>query len=440
VLWFTQKLGFKNECVMFITSPDSLRFLHLLRHSQFLPRVASPAVVVLLGSALLITGCTKPVPAEEPIRAVKVLTVGVDSIQAGAEFAGEVRARVESRLGFRVAGKIILRPVEVGQRVKAGQLLAQLDAQDYRLAAEAGRAQVAAAATNRNLAEADYKRFKELKDQNFISGAEVERRDTALKAAQAQLEQAQAQLTSQRNQAGYATLMADVSGVVTAIEAEVGQVVGAGTPVVRIAQDGPRDVVFSIPEDRVSLIKSGSTVSVRTWAAGTNRTGVVREVAATADPVTRTYLVKVSMDSKDAREAMPLGSTVYVSPQAFSMAGVAVIKLPTSALKQDGKTTAVWVLDPASMTLKLQPVEIATADGNDAVISGGLVPGMMVVSAGVHVLQAGQKVTLYKEKGAIAPENKGATATNSVATGTPSKAGASAASATAAVATSSAAK
>jgi membrane fusion protein, multidrug efflux system len=229
-------------------------------------------------------------------------------------------------------------------------------------------------------------------------------------------------LSSSRNQAGYASLLADVSGVVTGVEAEVGQVVGAGTPVVRIAQDGPRDVVFSVPEDRVGLIKSGSSVSVRTWAAGSNRTGTVREVAATADPVTRTYLVKVSMESKDNRDALPLGSTVYVSPQAFSMAGTPVIKLPTSALKQDGKTTAVWVLDPASMTLKLQPIEIATADGNDAVISAGLVPGMMVVSAGVHVLQAGQKVTLYKEKGAVAPENKGATATNSVANGASSMA------------------
>lgn len=402
---------------MFITSPAKSYFL---RFPQRLPSAVKPAVALLLGGALLLSGCTKPVPTEEPIRSVKVLTVGIDSIQAGAEFAGEVRARVESRLGFRVAGKLIQRPVEVGQRVKAGQLLGQLDAQDYRLAAEAGRAQVAAAATNRNLAEADYKRFKELKDQNFISGAEVERRETALKAAQAQLEQAQAQLTSQRNQAGYASLLADVSGVVTGVEAEVGQVVAAGTPVVRIAQDGPRDVVFSVPEDRVGLIKAGSTVSVRTWAVGTNRTGIVREVAATADPVTRTYLVKVSMDTKEAREAMPLGSTVYVSPQAFSMAGVPVIKLPTSALKQDGKTTAVWVLDPASMTLKSQPVEIATADGNDAVISGGLVPGMMVVSAGVHVLQAGQKVTLYKEKGAVTPENKVSGATSSVAVGTPS--------------------
>jgi multidrug efflux pump subunit AcrA (membrane-fusion protein) len=153
------------------------------------------------------------------------------------------------------------------------------------------------------------------------------------------------------------------------------------------------------------MIKPGALVNVRSWAAESNRQGTVREVAASADPVTRTYQVKVSLDIKDANAAPPLGATVYVSPQVFARADMQVIKLPTSALKQDGKTTAVWLLDPATMTLKSQPVEIATADGNEAVISSGLQPGMQVVSAGVHVLQAGQKVTLYKERSV--PANAG---------------------------------
>lgn len=378
-------------------------------------RVGRMALLATVVATFVLAACTKPVPTEEPIRAVKVLTVAVDNIQSGAEFAGEVRARVESRLGFRVAGKIVQRSVEVGQRVKAGQLLAQLDVQDYRLAAEAAKAQVSAAATNRNLAEADFKRFKELKDQNFISGAELERRDSTLKAAQAQLEQAQAQLASQRNQAAYTSLFSDVSGVVTGVEAEAGQVVAAGTPVVRIAQDGARDVVFSVPEDRVSAVKPGSSVDVRSWAAGANRKGVVREVAASADPVTRTYQVKVSLDAKDANAAPPLGATVYIVPEVFARSGIQVIKLPTSALKQDGKTTAVWVLDKASMTVKSQPVEIATADGNDAIIASGLAPGMLVVSAGVHVLQAGQKVTIYNDKSAQVPDTKASVAPKSVA-------------------------
>ncbi|MBT9507558.1 efflux RND transporter periplasmic adaptor subunit [Rhodoferax sp.] len=384
-----------------------------------------------LAAAIVLVACSKPAPVEEPVRAVKVLTVGMGSMQSGAEFAGEVRARVESRLGFRVGGKITQRPVEVGQRVKAGQLLAQLDPQDFRLAAEAAKAQVAQAATNRNLAAADYKRFKELKDQNFISGAEVERREATLNAAQAQLEQAQAQLSGQRNQAAYTNLLADVSGVVTAVEAERGQVVAAGTPVVRIAQDGPRDIVFSVPEDRVSMIKEGSGVDVRAWSAGENLKGMVREVAASADPVTRTYQVKVSLDVANPKDAPPLGSTVYVSPQAFARSGVAVIKLPTSAFKQDGKTSAVWVLDPATMTVRSQPVEIATADGNDVVVSAGLTPGMLVVSAGVHVLTPGQKVSIYKEKEgdkvAVSPATAASSATGSVATGTVVQAPASAA-------------
>lgn len=358
--------------------------------------------LALIAAALLLSACSKPAPPEEPIRAVKVMTVGVDSMRSGAEFAGEVRARVESRLGFRVGGKIVRRQAELGQRVKAGDVLAQLDPQDYQLAAAAAKALVSAAQTNRDLAAADFKRYKELRDQNFISGAELERRDASLKAAQAQLDQAHAQGTAQGNQAAYTTLVADVSGVVTAVEAEPGQVVAAGTPVVRIAQDGPRDAVFSVPEDKVAQITVGSGVDVRAWTATETLKGVVREVSASADPVTRTFMVKVALPAADA---LSLGKTVAVVPHAFDRSGVQVIKLPTSALRQDGKSSAVWVLDSASMTVKLQPIQIATADGNDVVVAAGLLPGMQVVSAGVHVLSPGQKVTVYKEKSAPALVN-----------------------------------
>jgi len=371
-----------------------------------------PVVLAAVATALVLGACSKPAPTEQPIRAVKVITVGTDSMHSGAEFSGEVRARVESRLGFRVAGKMVRRQAELGQRVRAGQVIAQLDPQDYKLSAQAAQAQVAVVATNRDLAAADFKRFKELRDQNFISGAELERREASLKAAQAQLDQAQAQLTGQGNQASYTTLVADVSGVVTAVEAEPGQVVAAGTPVVRIAQDGPRDVVFAVPEDRVALIKVVSSVDVRVWSGTSTLKGVVREVAASADPVTRTFGVKVAMDVHDG---LPLGATVTVKPQAFDRSGVQVIKLPTSALRKDGNTAAVWVLDTASMTVSLVPVQIATADGNDVVISAGLQAGAQVVSAGVHVLSPGQKVTIYKEKVPVAPVNTARAATNSVA-------------------------
>ncbi len=350
----------------------------------------------------MLQACSKPVPADEPVRAVKVFTVGLDAMQSGAEYAGEVRSRVESRLGFRVSGKLLRRNVELGQHVRAGELLAQLDPQDFKLAADGARAQVSAAATNRDLALADYKRYKDLREQNFISAAELERRDTALKAAQAQVEQAQAQLASLGNQTGYANLVADVAGVVTSVDAEPGQVLAAGTPVLRIAQDGARDVVFSVPEDKVGKLKVGSQVQVQAWAAEKRATATVREVAASADPVTRTFTVKVALSGP---EAWSLGSTVTVLPRALDRSGPPVLKLPTSALQHDGEKAAVWVLEKATMTVRLQPIVIATADGNEIVVAQGLEPGMLVVSVGAHVLNPGQKVTIYQPKQAatVAP-------------------------------------
>jgi multidrug efflux system membrane fusion protein len=353
------------------------------------------AILVLAGLA----GCSRPPAAEEPLRSVKVIQVGTSAYDTEPEYSGEVRARVESRLGFRVAGKITRRQAELGQHVQGGQVLAQLDPQDYKLAAEGARAQHAAALTNRDLAAADLKRYRELRAQNFISGADLERRESTFKAAQAQLEQAQAQLSSQGNQANYTTLVADVPGVITAIEAEPGQVVSAGTPVVRIAQDGARDVVFAVPEDRAALVKPGSSVAVRGWATGSELQGNVREVAASADAVTRTYTVKVTID---AATAPPLGATVYARPKALSRTGTPVLKLPTSALRQEGQGTAVWVLDKDTMTVRSQAVQVATADGNDAVIGSGISAGMLVVVAGVHVLSPGQKVSIYQEKGRVA--------------------------------------
>jgi multidrug efflux system membrane fusion protein len=353
---------------------------------------------VVVSIPLFMVGCSKPVPTEEAIRAVKVITVGVDNFQSGAEYAGEVRPRIESRLGFRVSGKVTRRYVEVGQQVQAGQVLAQLDPQDYKLTAEAARAQLSAATTNRDLAAADFKRFKDLREQNFISGAELERREANLKAAQAQFDQAQAQSTGQGNQASYTTLTADIAGVVTAVDAEPGQVVAAGTPVVRIAHNGPRDVLIAVPEDKIALIKNGSSADVQPWSTKTVYKGVVREVAASADAVTRTFMVKIALEKAE----LPLGSTVSVRLQSLNRSNLHVIKLPISSLTQNGQASAVWVVDKDTMTIKQQPVQVATADGNDIVIASGLEQGMMVVSTGVHVLTPGQKVTLYQPK--VAPE------------------------------------
>lgn len=363
--------------------------LHALRAHRLARAALSLPLLALLAA------CSPSAPIEEPVRAVKVLTVRSGSLEANQEFSGEIKPRIESRLGFRVAGKLVSREVELGQRVQAGQVLARLDPQDYRLATDAAQAQYAAAVTNRDLAAADYKRFKELREQNFISGAELERREANLKAAQAQVDQAQAQLTSQRNQGSYTALVADTAGVVTAVEAETGQVVSAGQPVVRLAQDGGRDAVFAVPEDKLGLMRDGAAVEVRVWPGQTQLAGKVREVSASADPVTRTYQVKVGLQG---RELPPLGATVTVQPRVKNGDRPQAIKLPTSALRQDGQATAVWVLDPRTMTVSSQPVQIATADGNEAVVAAGLQEGQQVVMAGVHVLAPGQKVTLYQAR------------------------------------------
>jgi len=295
---------------------------------------------------------------------------------------------------------LVERPAELGQRVTAGQLLARIDAQDYQLAAQAAQAQVSAAQSQRDLAAAEYQRFEALKAQNFISGAELERREASLKAADAALNQAKAQAQAQGNQAGYARLSASHAGVITGVEAEVGQVVSAGQPVVRLAHDGPRDAVFAVSEQTVLALKPGQSMQAILASTGQPLKGKVRELAASADPVTRTYAVKLALE---ASERLPLGATVHVLAADLPGSQTAVIKLPTSALRQEGAGTVVWVLDEASMTVNTQAVQVGTVDGNAVVITAGLKPGQKVVSAGVHVLSPGQKVTVYGAAPMAAP-------------------------------------
>ena len=350
-------------------------------------------LVAMMGLA----ACSPPPATEEPLRSVKVIQVGATTLGSPAEYAGEVKARIETRLGFRIGGKLVARHVELGQRVKAGQLLAEIDAQDYRLTVDAARAQINAAITNRDLAAADFKRYKEVRDKEFISSAELERRETSLKAAQSQVDQAQAQLSAQTNQVAYSKLLADKAGVVTGIDAEAGQVVSAGMPVLRLAQDGPRDVLFAVPEDKVAGLQRGQGVQVKFWGSEEMHKASVYEIAASADPITRTFGVRVALN---AAVTAPLGSTVTVSIESNPSLSVQKIKLPTSALRQEGGKTMVWVLDMATMTVKSQEIQVTTADGNEAVVNSGLQAGQQVVVAGVHVLSPGQKVTLFQPAGA----------------------------------------
>ena len=344
-------------------------------------------------------GCSEHVAAPEPVRAVRVLTVADGSITDSQEYAAELLPQAESRLGFRVGGKVVRRAVQVGQRVKAGQLLAQLDPVDYRLAADVSKAQVASAQANLDLASAEFKRYTGLREQNFISAAELERREANYKAALFQLQQTQAQAASQGNQTGYTSLIADVSGVVTAVDMELGQVVGAATPVVRVAQDGPRDAVFSVPEDKVGSIHIGMAADVRVWANGAVLAGAVREIAPSADPVTRTFTVKVALKGADIPA---LGTTVSVVPRGTVSASKEGIKLPTSALYGAGDKTAVWVLDSTTMTVRKTAITLGEVQGNEVLITSGVKAGDQVITAGVHVLTDGQKVAIYQPKDAMA--------------------------------------
>lgn len=357
--------------------------------------------IALVGTGAL-AACSKPESVADPIRAVRTQTVAAQSVGGVAEYAAEVRARTESRLSFRVGGKMLRRAVDLGDVVKAGQVLAQLDAQDLKLGEDAALATVAVARVGLDQAAADFKRYKDLRDQGFISSADLERRETTVKSAQAQVDQARAQANVQGNQARYAALLADSGGVITGVDAEPGMVVAAGTPVLRLAHDGPRDVVFAVPEDKVGLIKALAAqpgrIKVRLWGATAEPlTATIREIAAAADPVTRTFLVKADVGTSVV-SGVRLGQTATVLVELPQATGVT--KLPLSALREEQGRTTVWLVDRATMTVNVQPVQLAGADGNDAVITAGLAPGMVVVTAGVHVLTPGQKIKFYVDPGA----------------------------------------
>ncbi|MDH4391562.1 MAG: efflux RND transporter periplasmic adaptor subunit [Aquabacterium sp.] len=348
----------------------------------------------------LLTACSKPAPAPEPVRAVRTVTVQAGSANLLHEYPAEVRARAESRPAFRVGGKLVRRLVNVGDAVRAGQALAEIDPGDLRLGQDAARAQLAAAQAQLAFAEAEFKRYATLREQGFISGVELERRDAGLQSSRSQAAQAIAQARLQTNQAGYAMLTAEVAGIVTAVDAEPGTVLSAGAPVLRLAHDGPRDAVFSVPEDRASAMRAAlgkpGAVQLKPWGGIATTPATVREVAAAADPVTRTFLVRADIGRTDLR----LGQTATVLVATPPVPGV--IKLPLTAVFAQGGQTSVWLVDRTAMTVRPQPITVAGADGNLVVVAGGLQPGQAVVTAGVHTLTPGQAVRWYVEPGAAA--------------------------------------
>jgi len=348
-------------------------------------RMAAAAALALA----LLGGCSHSEAPADEVRPVRALTLTAGAIRSSAEFSGDVRPRYESQLGFRVGGKISSRKVDVGTVVKRGQVLMQLDPQDLRLGQDQAQANLRAAQTNYELTRADLKRYQDLRGQNFVSQAVLDQKLAAARSAQASVEAARAASHEQANQTGYANLVSDADGVVTAINAEVGQVVQAGTPVVRVARTDEKEVVIGVPEDQVDELhgdKMRSDVRVRLWA-DPNRSiaGKIREVSPVADPATRTYTVKVSIPPQ---EDVRLGMTAVVR---IAQAGAdTAIKVPLSALCQNKGQTSVWVIENGAV--RAVPVQVGGVSGNDVLISSGVKAGQTVVTAGVNLLKPGQKV------------------------------------------------
>jgi RND family efflux transporter MFP subunit len=387
-----------DQLVINVPAQAAVRLARVLPMSAISARLLIAAAAIATG---LLSACSRPEAPPEPVRAVRTLTLGSDTASATHEYAAELRARVESRLGLRVAGRLVSRTAEVGQRVAAGQVLARIDTADLKLALDAAAAAARAAQTNHDFAAAEFERYKALRDQGFIGALELERREATLKAQKATLDQAQAQVQVQSNQASYGALQAPVAGVVVGVDAEVGAVLAAGATVVRVAHDGPRDAVFAVPEDQLPAIRAllgrPGALKVVPWGASAALPATVREIAAAADPATRTFQVKADLGGASVQ----LGQTATVVIEWPGLQGVS--KLPLSAVTQHQGTTSVWLLDRASMTVRLQPIQVAGADGNSVVVSAGLSPGMVVVTAGVHALTPGQKVAFYEAPIGVPP-------------------------------------
>lgn len=356
-----------------------------------------PVLSLLAASAVLLaTACSKPPPAVEDVRPVRTLTVAPHAASAVAEFAGEVRPRVETRAGFQVGGRIIRREVEIGQAVKRDAPLATIDARDYRLAAEASEAARTSAQVERDQQRADYRRFVDLQARGFISQAELDRRKASLDAAEARYAQTAATARASGNQAGYATLRAPHDAVVTAIDAEVGQVVAAGQSVVRLARTGEKEVLIGIPEQQLAALDAASRITVHLWAGGPPLRGTMRERSPVADAATRTFPARIALQDPPPTVALGMTATVtFALPLPRP-----VIAVPLQALVVDAGATHVWRYDPGSGTVRRTRIGVGNVAGNEVVVTDGLAAGDVIVVAGAHQLQEGQKVRPLGEGGA----------------------------------------
>lgn len=347
--------------------------------------------MALTGALLLLTACAKPPEAPPAVRSVRTQLTSLEPVRLQDVYAGEIRPRYESALGFRVSGKIRERLVNVGENVKSGAILMVLDERDLALSEQASRAAVKAQEARFAVEKADFDRFTKLAAGKFISQAEFERQKTHFEAAKAQLDAAQAEASVTGNQTGYSTLRAESAGTITGIEVEVGQVVAAGQVVVRLARAGDLEVAANVPEHRVHLIKPGMPVEVTLWAAGEQRfRGVVRELASAADPATRTYGVRVSLTAAPASMRQGMTASVIVSsPDAPRL-----IRVPIAAYVQLAGRAGVWLVDKQASTVAFQPVDAVGFDGNEVLLGPEIKPGERVVTAGASLLHEGQRVRL----------------------------------------------
>jgi RND family efflux transporter MFP subunit len=349
----------------------------------------------LLATLALLGGCQREVHKPEPeIRPVRSLTVETRAAGSAVSITGTVQAQNEVNESFRIDGRLIERLVDVGEAVKAGQLIARLDPQNEESGVQAARAQFAAAQARLIEARANFERMRELVVEDAVSRAQFDQAEALRKTAEAQLEAAQSQVSLAQNRLSYTRLFASVTGVVTARGPEPGEVVGAGRMVVQVAREGARDAVFDVP----AQVKDGApknpdiTVALSSDPAVT-AAGRVREVSPRADPVTGTFAVRVRLVNPPP--AMRLGSTVTGRMKLDAAAGIGI---PATALVRAGGKSAVWVVDPKASTVALRDITVGASDATTVQVASGLNAGDVVVTAGVQALRPGQKVRLLETK------------------------------------------
>ncbi|MGY4515255.1 efflux RND transporter periplasmic adaptor subunit [Lysobacter sp. HA18] len=351
---------------------------------RLLPLVTALAVTA---STLALSGCGDAPAAVERPR--PVLVVHPDSADvASTSFAGEIRAAEETVLSFRVGGNLIERRADVGDRVHRDDLLAVLDAGDLQAQARAAQAQLGAAQAQLERARADQARYAKLGHDQLVSRSSIDAQNAAAAAAQGEVNAARENLQVARNQAGYTQLRAPRDGAIATRQAEAGQVVGAGQPVFTLAADGRREVSFAVPEGAVRKVRPGDTVQVELWSApGTRISGRVREIAPAADPASRTFAVRATLDDGASAE-LGASARVYLQGDGDSTVSVPLAALQRSASGGD----AVFVVDTRTSTVHLRPVQ-AGAFGSDRVpVLRGVASSDWIVAAGGHLLRDGEAV------------------------------------------------